>query len=101
MDREMRPQIPAVPGSGAGCAVVGLRGQNTQRPLAASATGRNVIITSSVQAIPMADTGPRLLLEFSSEKLRHSSPMMTVAPEAKMAEADSFHALIIASERRS
>jgi len=57
-------------------------------------------MTRRVQAIPMAATGPRLLLEFSSEKPRHSTPMITVVPEAKIADADSFHALIIASEQR-
>src|SRR3954470_10136972 len=101
MNREIRPQIPAVPGSAAGAAGVGRRGQKTQRPAAPRATGRNVIITVSVQAMPIADTGPRLLLEFSSEKVRQSRPMITVAPDAKIACADSFHALIIASERRS
>jgi len=74
-----------------------LRGQNTHLPAAASATGRNVIITSSVQAIPIAATGPRLWFERSWEKLRQSSPMITVAAEAKMAGADSRHALIMAS----
>src|ERR1700712_1792175 len=99
MNRAIRPQIPAVPGVGAGVAVVGRRGQNTQRPARANATGRNDIITISVQPMPIAATGPRLLLELSSEKLRQSRPMITVAPEAKMAGADSFQALIMASDR--
>src|SRR4051812_14848792 len=101
MNRAIRPQIPAVPGVGAGVDVVGRLGQNTQRPARARETGRNDIITISVQAMPMAATGPRLLLELSSEKLRHNRPMMTVAPDAKIAEADSFQALIIASDRCS
>src|ERR1700712_6141382 len=101
MKRAIRPQMPAVPGVGAGGAVVGRRGQNTHRPARASETGRNDIITTRVQPMPIAATGPRLLLEFSSEKLRHSNPMMTVAPDAKMAGADSFQALIMASDRCS
>ena len=91
--------MPVVPGSAAGVAKVGRRGQNTQRPVTASSTGSTVIITSRVQAMPMAATGPRLLFEFSSEKLRQSNPMITVTPEAKIAGADSFQALIIASNR--
>ena len=56
-------------------------------------------MTSRVLAIPIAATGPRLWLERSWEKLRQSSPTMTVSAEAKIAGADSFHALIIASKR--
>ena len=78
---------------------MGRRGQNTQRPAAASSTGSTVIITVNVQAMPIADTGPRLLFEFSSENVRHSNPTMTVAAEARMAGADSFQARIIASKR--
>jgi len=99
MNRATAPQMPVVPGVAAGVEVDGRRGQNTQRPVTASSTGSTVIITSSVQPIPIAATGPRLLLEFNSEKLRQSSPMITVIPEAKIAGADSFHALIIASNR--
>ena len=95
----MRPHMPFSPGR---AGVVDRGSTWPEHPSAGqrqSATGRNDIITSSVQAIPMADTGPRLLLELSSEKLRHSRPMITVAPDAKIAGADSFHALIIASKR--
>ena len=93
-----RAGVEFIPETGGGA---GRRGQNTQRPARANATGRKVSMTINVQAMPMADTGPRLLFEFSSEKVRQSRPMITVTPEARMAGADCRQALIIASERRA
>ncbi len=37
--------------------------------------------------MPAASTGPRLLVEFIWANIRHSRPMMTVAPLAMMAGA--------------
>ncbi len=98
MRAAIRPHSPWVARSAA-WSTFGLRGQNTQRPNAARATGRKVIITSRVQAMPIAATGPRLWFDRSSEKLRQSSPTMTVAAEARIAGADSRQALIMASKR--
>src|SRR6478735_2593287 len=92
------PHRPCVVRSAAS-STFGFRGQNTHRPAADNATGRNVIITRYVHAMPIAATGPRLLLEFSSENIRHSRPRMTVTADAVMVGADSFHALIMASNR--
>ena len=50
--------------------------------------------------MPIAATGPRLLFEFSSEKLRHSRPRMTVAAGGDdRRRRCRFQAVIIASNR--
>ena len=64
-------------------------------------SGKNVSITPTVQAMPIAHTGPRLRSELSSLKVRQSSARMTVNAEAAMAGAAPRHAAIMASLRRS
>jgi hypothetical protein len=55
----------------------------------------------TVQPIPIAQTGPRLAVEFRSATVRHNRPRMTVMADAPMGCAAARHATRIASTRLS
>jgi hypothetical protein len=78
---------------------VGRRGQKIQRPKTTSSAGNKVIIANSPTATPIAITGPRLLVEFSSATSRVSRLRMTVAALAMIAGAARPRATAIASCR--
>ena len=79
----------------------GTRGQKIQRPNSTRNAGRNVSITPTVQAMPIAQTGPRLRSELSWLNVRQSRAMITVAAEAAMAGAALRQAFVIAATRLS
>ena len=83
MRRPIRAQKPRAVGSGE--PYPGLAGQNTQRPVITSSAGSSVIIASSATPTPMASTGPRPLVEFSSARVRASRLRITVPPLATIA----------------
>ena len=78
---------------------MGRSGQNTQRPKMTSSAGSRVIMAHRPTATPMAITGPRLLVEFSSATSRHSRLRITVAPLAMIAGAARPSATAMASCR--
>ena len=83
MRRPTLAQIPLVVGSAEPNA--GLTGQNIQRPLITSRAGSSVIMETSATPTPMASTGPRLLVEFSSATDSVSRARITVPALAIMA----------------
>jgi hypothetical protein len=62
-----------------------LYGQKTPRGKVTISAGSKVSITTMPTATPMASTGPRLLVEFSSAADRVSSASTTVVPLAMIA----------------
>ena len=96
----MRPHTPWVAMS-VWWSTLGLRGQKIQRPVTSSSAGRAVSMISTVQAMPIAQTGPRLAVDFRSAKDRQIRPRMTVAAEAAIGGAAPFHAAIMACTRLS
>ena len=99
MRRPTRAQNPRLVGSGE--PNVGLTGQKILRPKISSSAGSKVIIDSSATATPMASTGPRLLVEFSSANDSVSSPRITVPALAMMAGPARRRASAMASCRSS
>ena len=95
MPRPTRAQKPRVVGSAE--PYRGLYGQNTQRPVITSNAGSSVIMASSATATPMASTGPRLLVEFSSARDRVSRLRITVPALATTAGPARRSATAIAS----
>ena len=95
MRRPTRAQNPLVVGSSVPYA--GLTGQNSQRPKITSRAGSRVIMASSATTTPIASTGPRLLVEFSSAMLSVSRLMITVPALAMMAGPARRSATAIAS----
>ena len=61
--------------------------------------GSSVVIARKATPIPIAATGPRLLVEFISANSRQSMPRMTVPAEAKIAGQERPRAIAIASCR--
>jgi hypothetical protein len=99
MRRPIRAQKPRAVGSGE--PYVGLAGQNTQRPVITSSAGSSVIIASRATPTPMASTGPRPLVEFSSAKVRASRLRITVPALATIAGPARRSATLIAACRSS
>jgi hypothetical protein len=95
MPRPTRAQKPAVVGSAE--PYFGLIGQNTQRPQITRSAGSSVIIASSATPTPMASTGPRPLVEFSSATTSVSRLIMTVIALAKIAGPARRNATAIAA----
>ena len=97
MRRPVRAQKPRVVGSAE--PYPGLAGQNTQRPVITSSAGSSVIIESRATPTPIASTGPRPLVEFSSARLRVSRLRITVPALATMAGPARRSATLIAACR--
>src|SRR5215469_7722758 len=76
MPRPTRAHSPREVGSAE--PYTGRTGQNTHRPTITSRAGSSVIIASRATATPIASTGPRPLVEFSSAIVRASRLTMTV-----------------------
>jgi hypothetical protein len=64
---------------------VGRTGQNIHRPKTTSSAGSSVTMAPSPTAMPIAITGPRLLVEASSATSRHKRLRITVDPLARIA----------------
>ena len=86
---------------GSGLPSAGRTGQNTQRPQMTSRAGSRVMSTMRVTPTPMAETGPRPLVEFMAAASRHSIPRITVLPLARMAGPARWTASVMASCRSS
>jgi hypothetical protein len=99
MRRPTPAQNPRVVGSAEPKA--GLTGQKIRRPKISSSAGSSVIIDSSATATPMASTGPRLLVEFSSANDSVSRLRITVPALAMMAGPARRMASAMASCRSS
>ena len=99
MRRPIRAHRPRVVGSGEPNSA--WAGQNTQRPVITSRAGSSVIIASSATKTPIASTGPMLLVEFSSARVRVSRLRITVPPLAMIAGPARRSATAIAACRSS
>ncbi len=86
---------------GSGVPKAGRTGQNTQRPRITSSAGSRVSIATSATRTPIAQTGPRPLVEFISATSRQSIEAITVAEEARIAGPARCRAKAIASCRSS
>ncbi len=75
----------------------GRLGQKIHRPQSTSSAGSTVSMTVTVQAMAIAQTGPRPAVELRSATVRQIRPRMTVTADAAIGWAAAFHATIIAS----
>ncbi len=75
----------------------GTNGQNGRRPTATSRAGRNVSITRTATAMPIAPIGPRPAVPLTSASESESSAAHTVRPDAKIAGPARRSASSIAS----
>ena len=62
-----------------------MNGQNARRPTIASSAGSSVHITSIASPMPIAPISPSPAVPLTSARDRHSSPAITVPPEATIA----------------
>ena len=79
----------------------GRTGQNAARPAHSMSAGSRVSAVRTAKAMPMADTGPRILFEVSSLASSMSRPAITVPPEARIGSHEPRSAAHVASHLRS
>ena len=79
-------------GSSVGAAGLGRNGQNAALPNSSIRAGSRVSAANTEKMMPEAAIGPSALLEFRSEKTRHSRPTVTVPAEARMGSAEALSA---------
>ncbi|GAB3846892.1 hypothetical protein GCM10027610_065780 [Dactylosporangium cerinum] len=79
----------------------GTNGQKTHRPSSTSSAGSSVVITARDTMMPLAAIGPKPRMSFICAASRHSTPIVTVAAEARIAGNDLRTATAIAAVRSS